>query len=156
MRRALVGAAVTVFALAAGGGAAAGPLSTKHRCHRRAHHRCPRVAKTKPRPKPKAKAPQPITPVWPSRTGVDEGEYFLNPTHTTVAAGNVELDPVNLGMDEHNLTIEDAQGNLVGLVTVEPGQTQTIYVKLVPGSYRLFCSLLDHSALGMNSTLTVR
>ena len=129
--------------------ASAAPASVRHRCHPRAHHRCP-----KHKPKPKAKAPNP-NPL-PTRSGVDEGEYYLTPTHQTVAAGVVELDPVNLGMDEHNLTIEDSHGNVLGLVTVEPGQTRTIDVRLAAGSYHLFCSLYNHAALGMSSTLTVR
>jgi plastocyanin len=154
MRRALVAAALVAGAV--GATAPAFAKAPVRHCRHRAHHRCVRTAKPKPRPKPKAKAPPPQSTALPTRSGVDEGEYYLTPTHTTVAAGTVELDPVNLGMDEHNLTIEDAQGNLVGLVTVEPGQTQTIDVQLAPGSYRLFCSLYNHAALGMNATLTVR
>jgi uncharacterized cupredoxin-like copper-binding protein len=91
-----------------------------------------------------------------ARTGVDEGEYYVRPTHPTVAAGSVEFDPANLGMDEHDLSVRDAQGRVLGRVVVEPGQTQTLTVSLPAGSYTLFCSLYDHERLGMRAPLTVR
>lgn len=121
------------------------------RCHVRRHGRLVRVrcrARVAHRPGP--------IPGLPVRTGVDEGEYFLNATHPTVAAGTVELDPANLGMDEHNMTVRNAQGQVLGAVTVEPGQTQQLALSLAPGSYTVFCSLYNHEALGMHTTLTVR
>jgi plastocyanin len=161
-------AALGVFALLAVGvapPAAAAPASAgkthssksfrmdSRRCHQRPHRRC---AKHRPEPKAKAHKKKKKPLALPARTGVDEGEYYLYPTRAVVAAGVVELDPVNLGMDEHNLTIEDSHGRALGLVTVQPGQTQTIHARLARGSYRLFCSLYNHAALGMSSTLTVR
>jgi len=131
------------------------------RCHVRRHGRLVRVrcrARVAHRPGPAPRpAPPPVPiPGLPVRTGVDEGEYFLNATHPTVAAGTVELDPANLGMDEHNMTVRNAQGQVLGAVTVEPGQTQQLALSLAPGSYTVFCSLYNHEALGMHTTLTVR
>jgi plastocyanin len=108
---------------------------------------------------PAVRAPTPSPPPPPAalaRTGVDEGEYYVRPTHPIVAAGPVELDPANLGMDEHNLAVRDAQGRVLGTVAVDPGQTQTLTLSLHAGTYTLFCSLYNHEQLGMRSTLTVR
>jgi uncharacterized cupredoxin-like copper-binding protein len=87
---------------------------------------------------------------------VDEGEYYVSPTHRTVAAGSVDFYPVDLGMDAHDMTIRDGAGNVVGSVPISPGQTEHIQVTLAPGTYTLFCSLYNHEQLGMHATLTVR
>jgi plastocyanin len=115
--------------------------------------RAPHPAKKKKVPNRK---PAPQTAPLPLRTGVDEGEYYLTPTHPVVGAGTVEFDPVNVGMDEHNMTITDSSGHVLGSVDIAPGQTQQLDVKLAPGTYKLFCNLYNHAALGMIHTLTVR
>src|SRR4051794_8082564 len=47
-----------------------------------------------------APPPPPPPVVYPSRTGVDEGEYYVHLAHMTLAAGPVELNLTNFGMDD--------------------------------------------------------
>jgi hypothetical protein len=42
------------------------------------------------------------------------------------------------------------------LLSVLPGQRQTLNARLVPGLYRLKCTLADHAALGMRAEFRVR
>jgi plastocyanin len=98
-------------------------------------------------------------PPLPSRTGVDEQEYSVYPSHNPVAAGNVEFDVQNLGMDDHDLTITDAAGTRVyGQVYVPAGQTGQVIATLPAGTYRLFCSLYNgaHDKAGMHASLVVK
>src|SRR3954454_17559380 len=55
-------------------------------------------------------------PTWPSRTGVDEGEYWVYPAHGTLAAGPVELNPHNYGQDDHDFTLADGDGTILAQV----------------------------------------
>jgi plastocyanin len=101
--------------------------------------------------------PTPTPAPLPSRTGVDLGEYWLVPAYRTLAAGPVELNATNFGMDDHNLTVDSAAGSRLGQVDLAPaGGTGTLTLNLSAGQYELYCSLFDHDALGMNATLTVR
>lgn len=132
----------------------AGPRHAPRRCRRHVHRhaRCRR-----PAARPQHRSPTPAPgPALPSRTGVDEGEYYVTPSHPTVAAGTVELDPVDLGMDPHNFSVRDAAGRVVTGVALGPGESQQLSVKLPVGTYTLYCSLYDHERLGMHATLTVR
>jgi uncharacterized cupredoxin-like copper-binding protein len=98
-------------------------------------------------------------PALPSRTGVDEQEYSVYPSHNPVAAGSVEFDVQNLGMDDHDLTITDAAGTKVyGQVYVPAGQAAQLIATLPAGSYRLFCSLYTgaHDRAGMHASLVVK
>ncbi|MDX6666437.1 MAG: hypothetical protein QOG68_2643 [Solirubrobacteraceae bacterium] len=117
-----------------------------------------------PVPDPDAPAP-PVAPpavpapvVYPTRTGVDEGEYFVRPAHRTLAAGAVELNAHNFGMDDHDLTIDDPGGHQVAQVYLVPGQDAQLELTLPAGSYRLYCSLYAgaHDQLGMHGTLIVK
>ncbi len=83
-------------------------------------------------------------------------EYHFTLSRASVPAGEVVLQFVNHGQDEHNLnslssTEEDRR--LVGN-TVSDG-LGNIEVDLKRGSYTLFCSLPEHEQKGMKATLTV-
>jgi uncharacterized cupredoxin-like copper-binding protein len=101
-------------------------------------------------------------PPLPSRLEVDEndvGQYSLTPSHNPVAAGNVEFNVYNFGMDDHTFAIRDSANHGLADVNVPTGQTQTAVIvnaNLKPGTYTLFCTLTGHEAKGMHATLTVR
>jgi hypothetical protein len=83
-------------------------------------------------------------------------EYHFTLSRTTVPAGKVVLEFVNAGQDEHNLNVLSGGGELEGQFpdTVSKGvRDQTLQFR--HGSYTLFCSLPEHEAKGMHSTLTV-
>jgi plastocyanin len=99
--------------------------------------------------------PAPPAPL-PSRLGVDEREYSVYPTHDPVANGSVEFNVTNFGQDDHDLTIARDGATVAQLAVVHPGETQTLVANLGPGTYKLYCSLYDHDALGMHATLVVQ
>jgi len=39
---------------------------------------------------------------------------------------------------------------------VNPGDVKTLDAKLLPGTFRLWCSIANHRALGMSATLIVK
>jgi hypothetical protein len=110
-------------------------------------------------PTPTATPPPPKE----TRTGVDVDDrndqlvMRLTPFRV-LRAGTIELLPINLGEDDHNLTVDDAAGHTVGAVDLPSGSgTQSLVLENLPaGDYKLYCSLLNHDELGMHATLTLR
>jgi plastocyanin len=154
-------------------------------CHPRKHHKCPKARR---RPKPPVTTTTSTTttrttgttttttttttpPPLPSRLEVDENDlgqlpqpYSLTPSHNPVAAGKVEFNVYNFGMDDHTFAIKDSAGHQVGsTVKVPAGQAQRdviVGATLGPGTYTLYCTLKagqpdSHFTLGMHATLTV-
>ena len=97
----------------------------------------------------------PTTPALPSRVGVDENEWSVTPSYLKLAAGSIEVNVTNFGMDDHDLTIRVGSGAPLASVAVAPGKTEVFDVTLAAGSYTFYCSLPTHEQLGMTSTVTV-
>jgi hypothetical protein len=102
-------------------------------------------------------------PPLPSRLAVDEYEvpsYRLHPSHNPVAAGTVEFNVYNFGMDPHTFAIRDAHGNQIGGVANvpanQPNTAVVVTADLAPGTYTLLCTLPNHAQLGMQATLTAQ
>ena len=63
----------------------------------------------------------------------------------------------NYGEDPHDLRLRRVGGTRVyaiGIVT--PGDVGELDARLLPGTYRLWCSLANHAALGMRTKLLVK
>jgi plastocyanin len=88
---------------------------------------------------------------------VSAAEYYFTLSRTSVPAGEVILQFVNDGQDEHNLQIAEAEaGPLVGAFADTPSKgVGQLQLEMRSGSYTLFCSLHGHEAKGMKATLTV-
>jgi plastocyanin len=114
---------------------------------------------TTPAPPPTGTTSTPAPPpaAYPSRTGVDEGEYYVRPAHRTLAAGAVELNTTNYGMDDHDITVDDPSGHQIAQAYLVPGATAQLELTLPAGTYRLFCSLYNgaHDQAGMHANLVV-
>jgi plastocyanin len=83
-------------------------------------------------------------------------EYSFSLSRTSVPAGEVVLEFVNDGQDEHNLHLEDGEGPLSESIGSTPSKgVSDLHLQMRPGSYTLFCSLPTHEARGMKATLTV-
>ena len=66
----------------------------------------------------------------------------------------VEL--ANYGEDPHDLRLRRIGGTVTRSISVvEAGDQRSLRAKLLPGRYRLWCSLADHAARGMRATLVV-
>lgn len=91
-------------------------------------------------------------------TALDTERFQFVLSRTSVPAGEVIIEFVNRGQDEHNLhTLESAEGTEAGsLPNTAPGAHPQLKLDLRPGSYTLFCSLPEHEKKGMKATLVVR
>jgi hypothetical protein len=90
---------------------------------------------------------------------VDETEYTIGLSRTLVGVGEVTFNVYNRGMDDHDLAVVDASGNLQ-VVAVPPRETRSLVVQLAAGRTRVYCSLFagtpaSHEALGMSTEIDV-
>jgi hypothetical protein len=91
---------------------------------------------------------------------VDEYEFYLKPSRFEVAPGAVRFRVYNRGMDDHDLTLVDAHGQ-VHSVPLVSGEDAVLEADLGAGPVRLFCSLFagtpdSHVDKGMVFDLTAR
>lgn len=93
----------------------------------------------------------------PARLGVSAKEFHLVLSRPSVKAGRVEIELQNDGEDVHDLRLRRIGGTRTYFVpSTKPGRRRTIEISLLPGRYRLWCSIADHRALGMQTLLRVR
>lgn len=93
----------------------------------------------------------------PARLGVQAEEFHLVLSRASVKAGVVEIELQNTGEDPHDLRLRKVGGHHTFTVPItQPGARRTIAITMRPGRYRLWCSLADHRALGMQTVLRVR
>jgi hypothetical protein len=84
--------------------------------------------------------PPPPVGVLPQSLAVDEFEWGMRGTHLEVRAGLVRIHVYNRGMDDHDLTLVDARGQLHSVPLVS-GQDAVLEADLAAGPVRLYCSL---------------
>ena len=94
--------------------------------------------------------------VPPARVQVSAKEFFFALSRHTVVAGPAIVELVNFGEDPHDLRLERLGGGRVWKTPlVYPGAYYDLDAKLIPGRYRLWCSIGNHRKLGMTAVLTV-
>jgi plastocyanin len=77
-------------------------------------------------------------------------------TEITAPAGDDTISFDNPSSTDHNVQIEDANGNdIAGTDTISAGKTSTT-ADLKPGTYTFYCSIPGHREAGMEGTLTVK
>ena len=104
--------------------------------------------------------PPPAAAVLPQSLAVDEFEWGMRGTHLEVAAGTLRIHVYNRGMDDHDLTLVDAHGQ-VHSVPLASGADAVLKVDVAAGPVQLYCSLFagtpdSHEAKGMLFDLTAR
>ena len=93
----------------------------------------------------------------PARMQVSATEYNFGLSRHSIKAGRALIELANFGEDPHDLRLRRVGGKKIwGTRVVAPEATATLSVKLPPGRYKLWCSLGDHRALGMEAGLLVR
>jgi plastocyanin len=93
----------------------------------------------------------------PARVQIVAREFSLVPSRRTLKAGAAIVELANFGEDAHDLRFQRVGGTKVSGVPVQAsGHVADVKVKLLPGTYRLWCSLADHRARGMRTTLVVQ
>ena len=92
----------------------------------------------------------------PARVQVSAKEFFFSLSRHKVVAGPAVVELVNFGEDPHDLRLERlGGGRLWKTPLVYPGAYYDLNATLVPGRYRLWCSVANHRQLGMTAVLTV-
>ena len=93
----------------------------------------------------------------PSRVQVSAKEFSFSLSRQVVNAGPAIIELVNFGEDPHDLRVQRIGGaHIGGTPQVQPGKYFDLSMTLLPGKYRLWCSIANHRALGMQALLTVR
>jgi plastocyanin len=96
-------------------------------------------------------------PLPPARVQVVAEEFRYALSRQTVKAGWAIIELHNDGQDAHDLRLQRIGGTRVyALPLTQSGQTIDREFKLLPGTYRLWCAVANHRALGMRATLVVR
>jgi plastocyanin len=105
-----------------------------------------------PRPRPLITAPPP-----PARVQVVSLEFRFALSRQTIKAGDAIIELRNQGEDAHDLRLRRIGGTRTYLLPLtQSGQTVDRELELRPGTYRLYCSVANHRALGMQATLVVK
>ena len=93
----------------------------------------------------------------PGRLGVSASEFHLILSRASVKSGRVLIQLQNDGQDVHDLRLRRIGGTRVySFPLTSPGGRSTLSLRLLPGRYRLWCSVGDHAQLGMRAVLRVR
>jgi plastocyanin len=93
----------------------------------------------------------------PARVQVVAQEFRFSLSRQTIKSGWAILELRNNGQDAHDLRMQRVGGRRVYLWPVaQAGETVDRRFKLLPGTYKLSCSVANHAALGMVATLRVR
>jgi hypothetical protein len=91
-----------------------------------------------------------------SHLQVTQVEYRIALSTTTVKAGAVNLLQLDRGSEPHDLRLRrEGSGAVINGRLLMPGKRWEGVVELAPGVYRLWCSLPEHAARGMHTTLRV-
>ena len=83
------------------------------------------------------------------------GQLAYTETEISAAAGDATIEFDNPAGLDHDVRIEDEDGNDVGGTDVISGGSTSADVALEPGTYTFYCSVAGHRAAGMEGTLTV-
>ena len=91
------------------------------------------------------------TPYTGTTLKVILGDYLID-GDLTAPAGNVRLEAVNQGGIIHNVGVR--RGPISG--SIKPGGAFTIELgSLAPGTYQLYCDIVDHVEQGMVADLVI-
>jgi hypothetical protein len=99
----------------------------------------------------------PATAAAPARLLVSANEFQLTLSRASIKAGPAVIQLANYGEDAHDLRLRRIGGTRVYKIgTTAPADVGELDAKLLPGTYKLWCSLADHAALGMRTKLVVK
>lgn len=92
----------------------------------------------------------------PARVQASADEFTLVLSRASVPTGRVIVELVNFGEDDHDLVLRRPGGVAKRIGVVRPGELGDLETTLRPGRYAVWCTLADHRARGMRTTLVVR
>jgi uncharacterized cupredoxin-like copper-binding protein len=111
---------------------------------------------TTPPPAPTSTSTAPAAAGSTVATAADpSGGLTYSPNALTAKAGSVTIKFTNAAPLTHDLTLAKG-GSVLGATPRFMGATNSLTVKLAPGTYSFYCTVDGHRAAGMTGTLTVR
>ncbi len=94
---------------------------------------------------------------FPFRLQVTAKEFYYSLSSQAAPPGAAVVEFVNYGEDPHDMRIQRAGGGrLYKTPVMQPGGYFDLSIVLVPGRYRLWCSIGNHRQLGMQAVLVVK
>ncbi|RBY80588.1 hypothetical protein DQ238_08390 [Geodermatophilus sp. TF02-6] len=84
-----------------------------------------------------------------------EGEMYVELSEDTLSPGSYTIEVVNEGNVAHDLVVEQDGEDVAGTDRIAPGGSATLTVTLEEGEYVFYCSIGNHRAMGMETTVTV-
>jgi plastocyanin len=113
-------------------------------------------------PTPPASTPEPEANAVSVTANDHTDPYGYAPSRKTVKSGELTVQLINMGEDEHNMDMEKVgPGNapegpiVVAVSAASKGASTPTTVDVEPGTYRMWCTLPGHAAKGMETTITV-
>lgn len=91
-----------------------------------------------------------------SITAKADGEPKYNVKSLTATAGLVSIDFTNSSPLDHNVTVANSTGEVLGSTTTFRGGSRTLSLTLKAGTYRFYSSVPGQRTAGMEGTLAVR
>jgi plastocyanin len=111
---------------------------------------------------PPASTPEPEANAVSITANDHTNPYGYAPSRKTVKAGELTVQLINVGEDEHNMDMQKVgPGNspespiVVAVSAASKGASTPTTVDVEPGTYRMWCTLQGHAAKGMETTITV-
>ena len=83
-------------------------------------------------------------------------ELAYTTKEASAKAGQVSIEFENPQALQHDVTVEDSGGKVLGETELVSEGSATTTVNLKPGTYTFFCSVPGHRDAGMEGTLTVK
>jgi plastocyanin len=84
-----------------------------------------------------------------------EADFSITLDKDKLTAGTYDIDVVNKGHATHDLVVAKDGKNIGQSDTVGPGKSTTLTVTLESGDYVFYCSIGNHRAMGMETTVSV-
>lgn len=85
----------------------------------------------------------------------NDGSLSYTTDSLTTQAGKVTINYDNPQAIDHDVAIEDANGETVGQTDIVAEESTSTVVDLEPGEYTFYCTVPGHREAGMEGTLTV-
>jgi plastocyanin len=111
---------------------------------------------------PPASTPEPEANAVSITANDHTNPYGYAPSRKTVKSGDLTVQLINVGEDEHNMDMQKVgPGNspespiIVTVSAASKGASTPTTVDVEPGTYRMWCTLPGHAAKGMETTITV-
>jgi plastocyanin len=84
-------------------------------------------------------------------------DFSYSLSRVQLRSGTAVVELMNLGQDGHDLRLQRVGArHIAGTPVVSSGDRAELSLRLVPGRYRIWCSVADHRARGMTANLIVK